>query len=162
MNDLSHELQVAVAQAAARLLNISDQRRQTASLDGQWSARQILGHLIDSAANNHQRFVRAQFTNDLVFPGYEQEQWVITQHYQDEDWPVLIQLWRSYNDHLAHVIAYIPAAVLQRPRWPHNLDRIAWQTVSAGESTTLEYLIRDYIGHLNDHVKQILTVLETA
>jgi DinB superfamily len=162
MNDLSRELHVIVAEAAARLLNISDVQRQTASLAGQWSARQIVGHLIDSAANNHQRFVRAQLMNDLNFPGYDQEQWVMIQQYQDEDWPTLIQLWKSYNDHLVHVIDRIPADVLQRPRWPHSLDRIAWQTVSADEPATLEYLIRDYIGHLRDHVAQILTALEPA
>lgn len=134
--------------------------RPAANLDGQWSAQQILGHLIDSAANNHQRFIRAQFMNDLVFPGYDQEQWVAAQHYPDEDWPALIQLWKSYNDHLVHVIAHIPAAVLHQPRWPHTLDRIAWRAVSADEPATLEYLIRDYIGHLNDHVRQILTALE--
>ena len=162
MNDLSRELQLTVTDAVTRLLNIPGARRPAASLDGQWSAQQILGHLIDSAANNHQRFVRAQFTNDLVFPGYDQEQWVAAQHYQDEDWAALIQLWKSYNDHLAHVIAHIPAAVLLQPRWPHTLDRIAWQTVSADEPTTLEYLVRDYIGHLNDHVKQILSAWEAA
>ncbi len=162
MDDLSRELQRSVAEAASRFLNSSDVQRQATRLDGQWSARQILGHLIDSAANNHQRFVRAQFTNDLFFPGYDQEQWVTAQYYQDEDWPALIRLWKSYNDHLAHVIRHIPAPVLQQPRWPHTLDRIAWQAVSADEPTTLEYLIRDYIGHLNDHVRQILTALEQA
>ena len=162
MNDLSRELQRRVDEAAARLLNISNVPRQRASLDNQWSARQILGHLIDSAANNHQRFVRAQFTDDLVFPGYEQEQWVTVQHYQDEDWPALVQLWKAYNDHLAHVIAHIPPDVMQQPRLPHTLDRIAWKTISPDQPATLAYLIGDYIGHLNDHVKQILTALEQA
>ena len=106
--------------------------------------------------------VLAVKSNDLVFAGYDQEQWVMIQHYEDEDWPALIQLWKSYNDHLAHVIAHIPAAVLQQRRWPHTLDRIAWQTVSADKPATLEYLIRDYIGHLNDHAKQILSALEQA
>ena len=160
MNDLSRELQLIVAEAALRLSAISDQQRETASVDGQWSASQILGHLIDSAANNHQRFVQAQFTTDLVFPGYEQEHWVKTQHYQDEDWTALVQLWQSYNLHLAHVIAYIPDEVMKLPRWPHTLDRIAWRTVSSDEPTTLAYLIQDYIGHLNDHLQQILTALE--
>jgi hypothetical protein len=162
MNNLSRELHVSVSEAAARLQNISDVQLQTVTLDGQWSARQIVGHLIDSAANNHQRFVRAQFTNDLDFPGYDQEQWVRAQAYQDEDWPALIHLWKSYNDHLAHFIAHIPPQVLQQPRWPHSLDRIAWKTISAAEPATLEYLIRDYIGHLNDHVKQILHAVESA
>jgi hypothetical protein len=161
MNELSRELQHSVAGAAARLLSFSVVQ-QTAHLPGQWSARQILGHLIDSAANNHQRFVRAQFMHDLVLPGYDQEQWITAQHYQDEDWPALVQLWKLYNDHLAHVIAHIPASVLQQPRWPHTLDRIAWQTVGADEPTTLEYLIRDYVGHLNDHLKQILAAGEAA
>jgi hypothetical protein len=160
MNDLGRDLQRSVAAAASRFLNISDVHRQTTSPGGQWSARQILGHLIDSAANNHPRFVRAQLMNDLDFPGYDQEQWVAVQHYQDEDWSALIQLWKSYNDHLAHVITYIPESVLQQPRWPHTLDRIAWHTVNADEPTTLAYLIRDYIGHLNDHVAQILALLE--
>lgn len=162
MNELSLELRRTVAEAAARLSRITDVPRQTASLDGQWSARQILGHLIDSAANNHQRFVRAQFTDDLVFPGYDQEQWITVQQYQDEDWTTLIQLWKLYNDHLAHVIDRIPAEVLQQPRWPHTLDRIAWKAVSADQSATLEYLIRDYVGHLNDHVNQILSTLEAT
>ncbi len=162
MNDLGLELQRTVDEAAARLLNISDARWQTASLDGQWSARQMVGHLIDSAANNHQRFVRAQFTSDLVFPGYDQEQWIAVQHYQDEDWAALLQLWKLYNDHLAHVIDHIPAEVLQQPRSPHTLDRIAWKTISADQPATLEYLIRDYVEHLNDHVKQILNALELA
>jgi hypothetical protein len=160
MNDLSRELQRIVAEAAPRLSAISDRRRESASPEGQWSGRQILGHLIDSAANNHQRFVRAQFTADLAFPGYEQEQWVRAQQYQDEDWSVLVQLWQSYNLHLVHVIACIPDEVLSRPRWPHTLDRIAWQPVSAVEPTTLAYLIHDYSGHLNDHLQHLLTTWE--
>ena len=160
MNDLSQELHLIVQEAAERLLAIGDARRHAAASDGQWSPPQILGHLVDSAANNHQRFVRAQFTNDLVFPGYDQEQWIVVQHYQDEDWAALIQLWKSYNDHLAHVIAHIPDTVLQQPRLPHTLDRIAWQTVKADQPATLDYLIRDYIAHLDDHLKQIFAAQE--
>lgn len=162
MNDLSQELHLIVRDAAARLLAVGDVRQQTAASDGQWSPRQILGHLVDSAANNHQRFVRAQFTNDLVFPGYDQEQWIVVQHYQDEDWAALVQLWKSYNDHLAHVIAHIPADVLQQPRLPHSLDRIAWQTVKTDQPATLDYLIRDYIGHLDDHLKQIFVTIQPS
>ena len=44
-----------------------------------WSKKEILGHLIDSASNNHQRFVRAQFTARLEFPEYEQKSWVKSQ-----------------------------------------------------------------------------------
>ena len=89
--------------ATARLRDITPEasRHKTAADD--WAPIEILGHLVDSAANNHQRFVRAQFTDDLVFPGYEQERWVSSQKYLDESWPDLVQLWSSYNLHLSHV-----------------------------------------------------------
>jgi len=57
---------------------------------------------------------------------------------------------------LAHVIANIPDSALTRRRYPHNLDQIAWQSVSSQEPTTLDYLIRDYIGHLSSHLEQLL------
>lgn len=153
--DLSSDLSSIVESAAQRLAAISDSPGRASHTEGQWSAKQVLGHLIDSAVNNHQRFVRAQFTEDLVFPGYEQEQWIKVQHYEQEPWPALVQLWRLYNLHLANVVAYIPETALSRRRHPHTLDKIAWQTVSADEPTTLEYLIRDYIGHLQEHLGQL-------
>jgi hypothetical protein len=155
MNNIADDLRHIVESAAERLLAVSESRSQLSNADGQWSARQVLGHLIDSAANNHQRFVRAQFMDDLVFPGYDQEQWIRAQHYEEESWSALVALWRSYNLHLAHLIGKIPEMTLKRLRSPHTLDKIAWQTVSADESTTLEYLVHDYIGHLQDHLEQL-------
>ncbi len=125
------------------------------STNGEWSRKQILGHLIDSAANNHQRFVRAQFTDDLVFGGYEQEQWVDSQKYNDEPWPDLIALWRAYNLHLLHVVSVIPENALTQQRHKHSLDQIAFKTVEQSAPATLEYLIRDYLDHLKHHLDQI-------
>jgi hypothetical protein len=155
MNTLASELSHLV-EGAAETLRAIPEVRADAALDGQWSAKQILGHLIDSAANNHQRFVRAQFTDDLVFQGYAQEDWIRVQHYADEPWLALIDFWRLYNLHLAHVIAHIPNEKLTQPRYPHTLDKIAWQTIPANQPATLEYLIRDYVGHLQDHLDQIM------
>ena len=36
-----------------------------------WSAKEEFGHLIDSAANNHQRIVRAQLEDTPSTPGYD-------------------------------------------------------------------------------------------
>jgi hypothetical protein len=94
--------------------------------------------------------------DDLVFPGYEQEQWIRAQQYETESWSALVTLWQSYNAHLAHIIAHIPEATLTQRRHPHTPDKIAWQTVPADEPTTLEYLIRDYAGHLQEHPAQLL------
>ena len=62
--------------APLRLATISDEIASYQPATGRWSKKEILGHLIDSAANNHQRFVRAQFVQSLDTPSYEQERWV--------------------------------------------------------------------------------------
>jgi DinB family protein len=151
------DFHATVLDATTRLRGIpAEQSRQKSSPDD-WSPIQILGHLIDSAANNHQRFVRAQFTDDLVFPGYEQEQWVRSQKYADESWPEVIQLWSSYNLHIHHLASVIPETILTKRRATHNLDQIAFKLVDKSEATTLEYLIRDYVDHLRHHLDQIFT-----
>lgn len=144
-----------IVSATARLRNIPETQSAQKNSPDDWSAKETIGHLIDSAANNHQRFVRAQFTDDLVFPGYEQDQWVSSQKYRDESWSEVIQLWSSYNLHLVHVASAIPEAVLTKPRSHHTLDQIAFNLVDKNDSTTLEYLIRDYLDHLRHHLNQI-------
>jgi len=145
-----------VVSATARLKDIPEEQSRRKSSPDDWAPIEILGHLIDSAANNHQRFVRAQFTDDLVFSGYEQNQWVNSQGYRDEPWSDVIQLWSAYNLHLVHVASVIPEEVLTKSRSPHTLDQIAFKLVDKNESATLEYLIRDYVVHLRHHLDQIL------
>lgn len=152
--DFLRDFEETIRSATARLQEISADESSQSS-DGEWSSKQILGHLIDSAANNQQRFVRGQFADHLEFPGYEQEQWVSAQKYNDESWPDLIELWRAYNMHLLHVVSVIPEPVLTQQRDKHSLDQIAFNTVEHRAPTTLEYLIRDYIDHLKHHLDQI-------
>lgn len=146
-----------VERSAARLLALGGgERGRQAPGDEGWTPKQIVGHLVDSAANNHRRFVLGQFTDDLVFDGYAQEDWVSAQGYERADWDTLVALWRSYNLHLAHVMACAPAEPLRRERAAHTLDRIAFKAVPADRPATLEYLMRDYVGHLKHHLRQIL------
>lgn len=144
-----------IVNATARLRNIPEKQSGQKNSPDDWSAKETIGHLIDSAANNHQRFVRAQFTDDLVFSGYEQDQWVSSQKYQDESWSEVIKLWSSYNLHLVHIASAIPENVLTRPRSRHSLDQIAFNLVDKNDPATLEYLIRDYLDHLRHHLNQI-------
>ena len=144
-----------IASATARLRAIPEERSRQKSSPDEWAPIEVVGHLIDSAANNHQRFVRAQFTDDLVFPGYEQDRWVSSQNYRDESWSEVVQLWSSYNLHLLHVASTIPKEVLTKPRAHHTLDQIAFNLVDKNQPTTLEYLIRDYLDHLRHHLNQI-------
>jgi hypothetical protein len=112
---------------------------------GGWQKKEILGHLIDSAFNNHQRFVRAQFSETFVFPGYEQDRWVAVHGYRDRPWPELIDTWEAANRHLAHVIERVPA------------ERRATPCEIGGDSGTLEWWMQDYLKHLRHHLAQILS-----
>jgi hypothetical protein len=154
--DVVRDFRVTVESSSASLMQMSGANVEQPRSEGKWSAKQVIGHLIDSAANNHSRFVRAQLTDDLNFQGYEQGRWVELQHYQDESWPDLVQLWRAYNLHLAHVMSCVPSEILTKPRLKHSLQNIAWDKVGEAHPVTLEYLMRDYVGHLKHHLSQIL------
>ena len=160
MSDIVDEFQRVVDSTEPRLLAITERQASIRPAPDRWSAKEVLGHLIDSAANNHRRFVEAQLKDDLMFPGYAQEQWVVVQQYQQAAWSALVTLWAAYNRHLIHVVSSISDAQLHEPRARHTLDQIAWQTVSRDVPVTFEYLIRDYIGHLRDHVNQILAIVD--
>ena len=156
MKDALEDFRRTVEGAAVSLLGMTEAESELRPAPGKWSAKEVVGHLIDSAANNHQRFVRAQFQDDLVFPGYAQEEWNAAQHYREASWRQLVELWRLYNLHLLRVVSHIPAQELRRPRHPHTLHRIAWKPVAEDEPATLEYRIRDYIEHHKHHLGQIV------
>lgn len=155
MKDVLEDFSRAVESASRFLRGLTEEECAARREAGAWSVKETLGHLIDSAANNHQRFVRAQFQDDLCFPGYAQDEWVAAQRYHDSSWPRLVELWRSYNLHLIHVVSRIPEDELKRPRHPHTLHRIAFKLVDEREPATLEYLVRDYVEHLEHHLRQI-------
>jgi hypothetical protein len=142
--------------AAARLLAYPDDEASRERVPGKWSKKEIIGHLIDSAANNHARFVRAQSVDHLVFDGYDQEAWVRVQRYRERPWRDLVALWQAYNHHIAGVMEAADPAVLTAARSRHSLDRIAFEPVPVDRPATLEYLMRDYVGHLKHHLGQAL------
>ena len=113
-----------------------------------WSKQEVLGHLIDSAANNHHRFVRAQYTAELTFPPYDQNAWVACQRYNQCEWSLLIELWRAYNRHLVQIIANIAAATMATPCW------VDWDDTP--QAIPLRAVIEEYISHMKHHLRQIL------
>jgi hypothetical protein len=148
------ELRTIVDREAPRLLGAAPDAVERRPAKGGWSAKEVLGHLIDSAAVNHQRFVRAQW-QDLVFAAYAQDDWVEAQKYQEAPWIELVALWREYNRHLARVMAAIPVEVRLKEHRLHNLHEIAMKPAPADQPASLEYLMRDYVDHLQHHLKQI-------
>jgi hypothetical protein len=157
--DYADDLRRTVVNVSSSLASLPDEVARRRAAPGKWSVKEIIGHLIDSASNNHQRFVRAQFQDDLVFPGYMQDDWVAAQGYQDAPWGGLLDLWREYNLHIARVIEAMPDDVRLRERRTHNLHELAWRAVPEDRPATLDYFMRDYVDHLHHHLRQISALI---
>jgi hypothetical protein len=156
------ELRGALERAAPQLLAITENVATVRPGAGKWSCKEVIGHLIDSATNNHGRFVRAQLKDELVFEGYDQDAWMRVQRYQERKWPELVSLWRELNLQIAHVMQSMSAHDRLRTRTVHNLHQIAWRAVPESTPTTLEYFLRDYIGHMEHHLRQVATTASVA
>lgn len=144
MKELSEELLSVINAAEPRLRATGEQDSEKPVLPGGWSRKQVLGHLIDSASNNHQRFVRATLQSSLEFPGYDQEGNVRVQAPQEAEWLLLVSLWAAYNRYLAHIIARLPAS---------KLDTVC--LIGKGKPATLGFIATDYLTHLVHHLEQV-------
>ncbi len=145
MIELASELRAEVDKAGARLRGLGESEVARDRGPGKWVKKEILGHLIDSAANNHQRFVLAQFSDPFVGPAYDQQRWVATHGYRDRAWGELVEIWIAMNRLVAQVIELVPAG------------RLATRCrVGDGEPVTVEWLMRDYVRHLRHHIAQLL------
>src|ERR1700739_3245838 len=103
MEPVANDLLTAL-KTAAQLRQIDDLTASLRPAPEQWSKKEILGHLIDSAANNHQRFVWLQIHSRMELPQYDGDTWVRVQRYQDRPWREIIDLWEMYNTQLAFLI----------------------------------------------------------
>jgi uncharacterized damage-inducible protein DinB len=139
-----------VENSYARLVEISDEQAAQPIETGGWSSKQIIGHLIDSACNNHQRFVRAQWCERLEFPPYQQEEWVACQKYNLRNWRDLLDFWKAYNEHIAHVIDAIDEENLQTP------CVVGWSS-EPDDVIPLSEVIESYWEHMEHHLNQIVT-----
>lgn len=143
--EIAADLDAAVTKAKPLLDNFSAEETVIRRGPDKWSKKEIVGHLIDSASNNHQRFVRAALQGQLAFPAYTQAAMVQIQHYHDLDWKVLVGLWGNYNKFLAHVIQ----------RLPENSFGVICH-IGENKPATLGWLCEDYVIHLQHHLKQLL------
>jgi hypothetical protein len=134
-----------VAQAKPLLLKLDNADTSARPSEGKWAKKEILGHLLDSASNNHQRFVRAALQSSLTFPGYDQNALVDLQNFAEIDWNFLVDFWAAYNRFLAHVIGQLP-------------EEAAKITCNIGDNApaTLGWIAEDYVAHLKHHLNQIL------
>lgn len=125
------------------LTQISEEKMSEKPSPNKWSRKEILGHLVDSATNNHQRFIRGQF-EDVPEISYDQNKWNEYSFYQQIDSKQIISFWTIYNKQLIEIIKRIPIENLRRE-------------IKFGENLlTIEFLIVDYVEHLEHHLKQII------
>jgi hypothetical protein len=145
MKDIARQLRSIIATFEPQLSRMNQDAVGIKASPHAWSGKEILGHLIDSAANNHQRFVRAVNRVADQFPTYDQNEWVRIQRHNERPWPSLVALWAAYNDHLSHVIECIPKDAASSPC-----------NIGKEEPVRLDFVIKDYLRHLRHHLKDIL------
>lgn len=144
MKDAIDRLAAILESMPQRLGAIPDAEASLQPAPGRWSKKEILGHLIDSASNNHQRIVRALLAPRVEFPAYAQDSWVAAQSYASEPWPDLISLWSALNRHLLHVIRTMPETA--------HRHEIAF---GGNPPIALSALIGGYLNHLEHHLEQV-------
>src|SRR5215472_13068452 len=138
---LAHSLQQTVDREFLLLQSVSERDAAVKAGPAVWSQKEELGHLIDSAANNHVRFVRASLEPEFRGLGYEQDGWVALHGYNEMPWEELMGFWKRYNTFLAGLVRRIPAA--------HLAKRCI---VGESQPVTLQFLIEDYILHMQHHL----------
>lgn len=144
MLELANKLLAVITAAEPKLRRVTPDESTKPILSGGWSRKQVLGHLIDSASNNHQRFVRACLQESLDFPSYDQQGCVRLQAPQEAEWPLLISLWAEYNRYLAHILTRLPAGKLETPCHIGKEGSMPLRVVATG-----------YVNHLLHHLEQI-------
>jgi hypothetical protein len=134
-----------ISRIEAVLAAFAMQHWQASRGEGKWTRLQLLGHLIDSATNNHQRFVRALAQERLDWPGYDQMAHVAVQNYAGADPTLCLSLWAVYNRHIGHVIRQIT---------PVKAGTLC--AIDGAPAMTLADLVLDYVAHLEHHLRQLM------
>jgi hypothetical protein len=126
------------------LLALPPELADTPWRNGGWTRKQIVGHLLDSAANNRQRFVRAGSDGSFTGPDYAQAAWVAAHGYDSQSWETLLRWWETEHEILAAVVDHIGEERLESSC-----------AVGNNPPVTLRFLIEDYFRHQRWHLAQL-------
>jgi hypothetical protein len=146
---LARDFRTELERLQAILLRLGPKLADTPWRAGGWTRKQIVGHLLDSATNNRQRFVRAATDGHYAGPSYKQDQWVAAHGYAEQKWETLLRWWLTEHEILAAVVDRIKEELL-------NAECV----VGDDAAVTLRFLIEDYLRHQRWHFEQMTTGLE--
>jgi hypothetical protein len=144
---LAREFRAAIGELKAALLVMSPALADAPWRPGGWTRKQIVGHLLDSATNNRQRFVRASIDGEYSGPGYAQDAWVAAHGYAGQSWQTLLHWWEAEHEILVAVVDRIPEERLE-----------AMCTIGSEPPVTLRFVIQDYLRHQRWHFQQLAAV----
>lgn len=149
-SDISERIEKLISAWEVKLLQLPIEVRTDRVNNQNRSIKQIIGHMIDSACNNHQRIVRLQYNKELTFPDYrhDNDKWIEIQMYQTEDWSLMINLWKFYNLHISHLFINVDESSLNN----------TW-TDDEGTKVSLREMIEGYLVHLELHLFEINDVI---
>ena len=144
-SDLARRLGQTIDREVGNLRAQTDEQASVPRCPGKWCAKEELGHLIDSASNNHIRFAVAALEGQFQRPGYAQDEWVRLHGYASMQWDEIVDFWFAYNRFLTGLLERIPESRLE-----------AECSIGAAPAVTLAFLIDDYILHMQHHIDQLL------
>ena len=146
MTEIARKFRADLDEVHRALVSLPETLADVPWREGGWTRKQIVGHLLDSAANNRQRFVRASTGGSYFGPNYGQDEWVAAHGYTEQTWAMLLAWWETEHEILIAVVDHIPE------------DRLGTQcTLDENAPVTLRFLIEDYVEHQRWHVKQLLS-----
>ena len=144
MQNIDSDLNKTVQDFYKKYKNTDDKKASLRPEPAEWSLKEIIGHLINSAANNHQRFIGLQFVSEMAYPEYQKYQidWIGMEKFNDLALADLMLLWKQYNILLGHIIETV------------NTKKLGNYVLMSDKKMTLEFLISDYVRHLKEHLVQ--------
>ncbi len=128
------------------LEKITEEQASGKRADGGWSAKEVVGHLIDSACNNHQKWIRAAQLPGSKFPGYDADFWVARSDWRKHEWADLLELLEAYQWALVEVASSMP-----KEWWSNELE------IVGSYRATLGYMMDDYVEHFNHHLSEVFS-----
>ncbi len=141
----AHELSQLAEDFCRKHSGLDDKTASVKISEDKWTLKEIVGHLIYSASNNHQRIIRLQLCSDLDFPDYNKDEWLNTADYNSMNFHDLLSLHKYFNLLIAKLMLNVKKESLSN-RWNFSFTE-------KKDHITLEELIDHYLSHFKIHMK---------